>query len=340
MATTVLDLFPTHELVDYAGEVGLKQYPLMELFPAHKFETDDIWVINGQTNIPEIAHIHGEDTESEIGSRSGERTAVEAYILKRKMLLKGSEMRKLSMPRSADELAYLKNNVFNDATNLVNSTNAALELMRVRALTEKTFTMPTAMTGASAEQKFDYGLPESSQLPTVNFADPNVDPIEVLEEWVDNASFDVTRGILSRKAFNAIRSNPNTVKRVNGLNSQFGLKSVMASELNDFLTNNDLPELVVYTQKYQDNGVTKNMIADGRLALFGDGIVGETAFGITEEEAALGSQSGVDLSKIGNIALTSWHESTDPIVNGIKATALAVPTLAQKNTLLQASVLG
>lgn len=340
MADTVLELFPTHDLVNYASTVGIKQYPLTELFPVHKFATDDIWVINGQTNIPEIAHIHGEDTESEIGTRSGEKTSVEPYILKRKMLLKGSEIRKLNMPRNADELAYLKGVVYNDATNLVNSVNVALELQRVKALTENGFTIGTAMSGSGSEQKFDYDLPTSSQLATVNFADPSIDPIEVLETWVDSADFDVTRGILSKKAFNAIRTNPNTVKRVNGLNSQFSLKSVMASELNNFLTDNNMPELVVYTQKYKENGVTKNMIADGRLALFGDGIVGETAFGITEEEAALGSESNVDLSTIGNVALTSWHESTDPIVNGIKATALAVPTIAQKNTLLQASVLG
>lgn len=340
MATTVLDLFPTHDLVNYASEVGIKTFPLSQLFPDHKFETDDIQVINAQTTIPEIAHIHGEDTESEIGSRTGSKTSVEPYILKKKMLLKGSEMRKLAMPRSAQELAYLKNNVYNDATNLVNSIQATLELMRAKVITEPTFTIGTALSGANTDQKFDYNLPASSQLATVNFADPSVDPIEVLENWIDSADFEITRGILSKKAFNAIRTNPNTVKRVNGLNSQFSLKSVMSSELNNFFNDNGMPELVVYSQKYKDNGVTKNMIADGRLALFGDGILGETAYGITEEEAALGSESGVDLSKVGNTALTSWHESTDPIINGIKATALSVPTLAQKNTLLQASVLG
>lgn len=336
---TITDLFPAHDLINYAGSVGLNSYKLQALFPDRRFETDDIKVIQGQTNVPEIAHIHGEDTESEIGSRSGEISNVEPYILKRKMYIKGSEMRKLRFPRTPQEQDYLMNKVYNDATNLVNSLGATLELMRVKALTEQTFTIGSAQTGGAA-QKFDYALPSTSQLDTVDFSKADVDPIEVLETWSDNADFNVTRALTSKKVLRAIRHNPNTVKRINGLNSQFSLNSIMPSELEKFLADNDLPEIVGYSQKYKEDGVVKNMISDGRIALFTDGLVGETAFGMTEEEAAFIGRNDVDTSKSGNIMLSSYHEGADPIVDAIKATALAVPTLAQKNTLLQANALG
>lgn len=338
---TLQELFPTSELINYANGRQKKVFPLAGLFPDYKTQSNKIRVINQDSVIPEIAHIHAYDTEAEIGNRSGSVSELSTFYLKRKFVIGEQDMMVLNQPRTEAEKQDMMQNIFADSTALEDALGAAIELMRVKLMTEKTFSLTSAATGADNDVKFDYSLPASSQLSKVDFSSTDVDPIKVLEDWVNDADFEVTRGMLSKKAMAAILTNPNTVKRVHGINSAFTLQSVLPADFEAFMSNNQLPELFAYTGgKYKDNGKIKTYIADGRMALFGDGIVGNTAYGLTPEESRMVYSGDIQSSQVGNFMFTAYEEGHDPIEDIIKASTNVIPTLAQKNTLLQADVLG
>lgn len=340
MSSLVEELFPTQDIIDYTTSIGLRQYPLEALFPQRKVMTDDIKVISDTNDLPEIAHIHADDTEAELAARSGEVTTVNPYLIKRKYQLTEKDLRALAAPRSDDEKRYIMGHIFADVKNLADSIGATLELMRVKALTEKNFTIGVAHTGADNAQKFDYNLPASSQLDTVDFSDASVDPIEVLMAWVDNADFDVTHALTSKKAFSAIRNNPNVIKRIYGVNNLMAtLSGVMPADFDRYMESNNLPQIAAYSGKYTEKGVTKQFMSDGRMALFAGDTVGNTVFGQTAEEAAAILNGQIQSTSVNNIMYQSYAETKDPIASIVKASAIAIPTLGIRNQLLQATVL-
>lgn len=340
MSSLVEELFPTQDIIDYTNAIGLRQYPLEALFPQRKVMTDDIKVISDTNDLPEIAHIHADDTEAELAARSGEVTTVNPYLIKRKYQLTEKDLRALAAPRNDDEQRYIMGHIFADVKNLADSIGATLELMRVKALTEKNFTIGVAHTGADNAQKFDYNLPASSQLDTVDFSDASVDPIEVLMAWVDNADFDVTHALTSKKAFSAIRNNPNVIKRIYGVNNLMAtLSGVMPADFDRYMESNNLPQIAAYSGKYTEKGVTKQFMSDGRMALFAGDTVGNTVFGQTAEEAAAILNGKIQSTSVNNIMYQSYAETKDPIASIVKASAIAIPTLGIRNQLLQATVL-
>lgn len=335
MMSVLTDLFPTHELLSYANAVQLKQFALAELFPDVKVFSDDIRTIANSNQLPTIAHIHAYDTEAEIADRKAEVTTQEPFYIKRKKILDEKTLRDIAQPRNAQEKEYLMQTVFADAVDLVNSINATAELMRVKTLTEGKF----SLKGSDGnDYKFDYKLPKSAQTGnTSKFNDDSVDPIALIANWTSNADFVATRGLTSRTALAAILSNPHTVERVLGSNAT--VKSVMPGDFAAYMASQGLPQLVAYKDKYVENGKTQNFVDDSKLALFGDGTVGNTVYGVTPEESRLVTSGSIQASQIGNVMLNSFESDQDPIQSTVKASAVVIPTLAQRNSLLLADVL-
>lgn len=332
-----LDLFPAHDVIDYTKTVATPGLLGAQLFPSRKVESDDIRMLTSGTNTPVIAHVHADDTEAEIGSRTAQVSEAELFFIKRKMILKERDLRKLRLPRDAAEQNYLMNTVYDDLGNLVKSIDAATELMRMQALMSGAVNVKDAAGNA---YKVDYGI-DKSQKGTADFADEKVDPIETILEWAQSVSVTPTRAIMSQKALYALRKNPNVVASIFGSNNG---RTVMQSDLDSFMTSNGLPILRAYNGKYAEedkNGklVTKNYIADNQFAMFADGVVGETVYGQTPEEARFIEASGVNSSEIGNMFADSYEESHDPVRSVIKVSTMVVPTLAQAGNIFQATVL-
>lgn len=333
--STLTDLFPTHELLSYINNLELKQFALSELFPDVKVFSDDIRTIANSNQLPTIAHIHAYNTEAEIGDRTAEVTTQEPYYVKRKKILDEKTLRELAQPRNPQEKEYLMKVVFADVVELVNSINATTELMRVKTLTEGKFNLKGS---DGKDYKFDYKLPKTAQTGnTSKFNDTAVDPIGLIASWASSADFVATRGLTSQTALAAILSNPHTVERVLGPNAT--VKSVMPGDFAAYMASQGLPQLVAYRDKYIEDGKTQNFVSDSKLALFGDGTVGNTVYGITPEESRMVTSGSIQASQVGNVMINSFESDYDPIQSTVKASAVVIPTLAQRNSLLLADVL-
>lgn len=339
------DLFPSPVLLNYAkNNIQLKQFPLESLFPSRKVQTDDIMTVVDKTYLPTAAHIHAWDTEAERTDFEREAQTLELFHVKKKKVWGEKEMRQIRMDKLNPLLSDLDalSGVMRASVSLVNDVNTTFEIMRVKALTEGKFNLKNE---AGANVPFDYSLPKDQQLTanaTVDFSSDDVDPISVLLEWVESANFPVTRGLTSTKVLAAIRNNKNVVERIKGSNAT--IKSVMPNELTQYLLSQGLPNIVEYKGSYLEKNkqgklVKTNYIADGALALFGDGEIGETIYGLTEDESMLINSGVISNNMVNDVMIRSFSSSQDPISNTVLASAIAVPSLAARYQLLQATVL-
>lgn len=337
MATDILDLFPRQDVLDYTKTVQTPNLLGAELFPARKVQSNDIKVLTSGTNVPVIAHVHAFDTEAEIGDRTAQVSETEPFFIKKKMILKEDDLVKLRTPRTPEEQSYIMNTVYDDLGNVVRSIDAATELMRMQALMTGVINVKDQMGGS---YKVDYGI-DSSQKGTADFADATKDPIEQIMEWAQSVTVTPTRAIMSQKALYALRKNPNVVANIFGSNNG---RTVMQSDLDEFMQANGLPVLRAYTGKYADvdkkgKQTVTNYIADNQFAMFADNAVGETVYGLTPEEARAVAAGDVESSQIGNMFADRYEETHDPIRSVIKVSTMVVPTLAQAGNIFQATVL-
>lgn len=337
MATDILDLFPHQDVLDYTKTVETPNLLGAALFPARKVQSKDIKVLTSGTNVPVIAHVHAFDTEAEIGDRTAQVSETEPFFIKKKMILKEDDLVKLRTPRTPEEQSYIMNTVYDDLGNVVRSIDAATELMRMQALMTGVINVKDQMGGS---YKVDYGI-DSSQKGTADFADATKDPIEQIMEWAQSVTVTPTRAIMSQKALYALRKNPNVVANIFGSNNG---RTVMQSDLDEFMQANGLPVLRAYTGKYADvdkkgKQTVTNYIADNQFAMFADNAVGETVYGLTPEEARAVAAGDVESSQIGNMFADRYEETHDPIRSVIKVSTMVVPTLAQAGNIFQATVL-
>lgn len=337
MATDILDLFPHQDVLDYTKTVQTPNLLGAELFPARKVQSNDIKVLTSGTTVPVIAHVHAFDTEAEIGDRAAQVSETEPFFIKKKMILKEDDLVKLRTPRTPEEQSYIMNTVYDDLGNTVRSIDAATELMRMQALFAGVITVKDQNGGS---YKVDYSI-DKSQKGTADFADDSKDPIEQILEWSQSVSVTPTRAIMSQKALYALRKNKNVVANIFGSNNG---RTVMQSDLDAFMQNNGLPILRAYTGKYADvdtkgKKTVKNYVDDNQFAMFADGIVGETVYGLTPEEARAVAAGDVESSQIGNMFADRYEETHDPIRSVIKVSTMVVPTLAQADNIFQATVL-
>lgn len=150
-----------------------------------------------------------------------------------------------------------------------------------------------------------------------------------------------TRAIMSTKALMALRKNPHVVADIFGSNNG---RTVLQSDLDAFMQANGLPVLRAYRGKYADTDskgkrTVSNYVADNQFAMFADGTVGETVYGVTPEESRAIADGSVQASQVGNIFTEMFDETNDPIRTIIKASTMVVPTLAQADNIFQATVL-
>ncbi|MGV0167203.1 major capsid protein [Furfurilactobacillus sp. WILCCON 0119] len=334
---TMTDLFPAHDVLDYTNAVQTPAYLGSQLFPNRKVRSNDIKMLTNGTFVPTIAHVHALDTEAEMGSRSGEISSTEPFFVKRKMVLNENDLLVLNNPRSVEEQNYIKNNVYNDLGNLLASIEASAELMRMQALMHGKL----ALTGADGNAySVDYKINKAHQ-GKADFSDAKVNPIEVIESWADQLDVTPTRAVMSTKALAQVRQHPLVIAAVFGNASG---RMLMQSDLDTFMEANGLPVLRANKAKYRDvtkagKHVTTPFIADGDFAMFADGVVGETVYGVTPEESRAVAAGDVTASQIGNVMVDAYEETHDPIEATIKASAMMMPTLAQRDNIFQAQVL-
>ncbi|HAP4636580.1 TPA: major capsid protein [Enterococcus faecalis] len=329
----IAELFSQKNVLDY---VNNRQAPALlgeTLFPARKVQGLEFDVLKAGSKIPTIASVHAFDTEAEIASRVGSKTAQELAFIKRKIQLKEKDLIALRNPRTAEEQRYLEQEVYNDVYSMVSSVNARVEKMRMEVLANGKVTLDEN----GLDLVVDYGVPADHK-DTADFSAPDTDIIGLLTEWASKLDVMPTRILTSTKVRNAILKN-DVIKaffKTSGLLPNIG-------SLNQMLQQFNLPTIVTYDAKYNKENaegvlVKERYFPENKLVMFGDENPGESIFGVTPEESRLLS-TGSNNYTVGNIFAMVYESDLDPVGTWTKASGTALPSFPEADNVFQATVL-
>lgn len=329
----IAELFSQRNVLDY---VNNRQAPALlgeTLFPSRKVQGLEFDILKAGTRIPTIASVHAFDTEAEIASRVASRSAQELAFIKRKIQLKEKDLIALRNPRTAEEQAFLENEVYNDVFSMVSSVNARVEKMRMEVLANGTVTLDEN----GLYLVVDYGVPGEHKA-TVDFAASSTDVIGLLTTWAGTLDTTPTRILTSTKVRNAILQNA-------GIKAYFKDAGLLptAGTLNQLLQQFELPVIATYDAKYYKENekgvlVKERYFPENKLVMFGDENLGESIFGVTPEESRLLSEGSNDY-QVGNIFAMVYESNLDPVGTWTKAAGTALPSFPEADNVFQATVL-
>lgn len=331
----ILDLFNQKTVLSYVKARQYQQYIGDSLFPARPVDSLDIEILEDTTSTPVIAPMSAFDTEAQIGSREANKRASELGYIKRKIGLKEKDLIGLRNPRTPEEQQYLMQQVFNDTDSMVQGVLARVELMRMQLLSSGI----VEPDDKNVQWKLDYQIADDHKITVKTpWDDPTADVINDMFDWADEFDSNPTKILTSRKIVRSLLKNE-------GLKSYF--KSVgqipSIANLNNYLEGQGLPIIVENNLKYRVQGTdgkytSERFFPEDKFVLFNDDTCGHTAFGPTPEQSHLLTDNSLN-SMVGNVFATMYEEGHDPVGTWTKASATALPTLANPHELVQSTVL-
>ncbi|MEG0133550.1 MAG: major capsid protein [Clostridium sp.] len=322
------EVLNTKELINYFKERKLTPMLGEILFPNKKIQDIKFDMILGKGGLPVSASVHAFDTETQLASRDALNKGVaELALVKRKIKIGEEEIIKINNPRTDAELASVVAELYKDSEKMVDGVKVRVEAMRMEVLS----TGKIKIEENNVKVTIDYDVPAGNKK-AFNWSNTDtskpLDDLDVLAAAVETESgARPTRMLTSKKIQSAICKNLSVRKAIHGVNFD---KLVTLTELNNLLTDLELPTLLTYEAKYRVEGAkgytTKRYFPDNIISMFSDGTLGETIYGLTAEEVKLiGDGKMEEASMVGNI-FVGTYTSIDPVGEFTKAVATAIPS--------------
>lgn len=322
------EVFNTKELINYFKEI--EKTPMLgeSLFPDRKIQDIEFDMILGRGGLPVSASVHAFDTETQLASRDAiQKGAASLALIKRKIKITEKELIKIQNPRNDAELNFTIGQLYNDAEKMVEGIRVRAEAMRMEALS----TGKVKIEENGVKVTLDYGMPTANKK-SFNWTDlTNAKPLDNLETLASAIETESgsrpTRALTSRKVMKRICSCDSVRKAIHGVNSD---KLVTLAELNNLLLQCELPQIVTYEGKYKVEGVkgytTKRYFPENVIAMFGDGTLGESIYGLTAEEVKLIGDGKMDEASMVEDIFVGTYTSIDPVGEFTKAATTFLPS--------------
>lgn len=322
------EVFNTKELINYFKEI--EKTPMLgeSLFPDRKIQDIEFDMILGRGGLPVSASVHAFDTETQLASRDAiQKGAASLALIKRKIKITEKELIKIQNPRNDAELNFTIGQLYNDAEKMVEGIRVRAEAMRMEALS----TGKVKIEENGVKVTLDYSMPTANKK-SFNWTDlTNAKPLDNLETLASAIETESgsrpTRALTSRKVMKRICSCDSVRKAIHGVNSD---KLVTLAELNNLLLQCELPQLVTYEGKYKVEGAkgytTKRYFPENVIAMFGDGALGESIYGLTAEEVKLIGDGKMDEASMVEDIFVGTYTSIDPVGEFTKAATTFLPS--------------
>lgn len=311
--------------------------------------------IKGRRNQTVMAHVMGYDSEAPIAGRQagGSRVAGELPPIKRKSRIGEREVIKFLTPRtgSADQREAI-NSVYRDTANLLDSIQARVEWLRVKALSEAT----VKYDEGGVVFEFDFGLTKKYQLDLTTATNGDGDALGdiVGSDWTNHAtSTPVTdlqflcnlirdetgqlpaEFVTDSATINHLQASAELHILARGEN---GLPGILTQdEINAVFARYSLPTVVAYdvfVSREEEDGsiVDERILTPGRGFLVPARPVGNTLWGPTAESLSL---VGTALQSEAPGIFASTYGTIEPVGEWTKAAAIAFPTMPNCHVLGQ-----
>lgn len=329
------EVFNTKELINYFKERQVTPMLGESLFPERKIQDIEFDMILGRGGLPVSANVHALDTATQLASRQAiEKGAASLALIKRQIKITEKELIKINNPRTDAELAFVLSQLYKDSEDMVESVKVRVEAMRMELLSSGKIKIEENGVKVTIDYKVPAANKKSFTWSDVTKATP-LDDLATLADAVETAcGVRPTRALTSRKVANRICSCTTVREAIHGVNSA---KVVTIAQLNELMTELDLPKILIYEGKYKVEGAkgfeTKRYFPENAISMFGSETLGETIYGLTAEEVKLiGDGKMEEAEMVGNV-FVGTYTSIDPVGEFTKAAATALPSFPHADEL-------
>jgi len=338
----ILKEFSRKSVLEYARTRVPRQYLGPTLFPVKTVNELSFEYFKDENRLPVMANIQAFGAETQIASRDGaSKVSGEIPPIKRKINL--SERALIALKREgAGDADLVKNTIYNDIDNMVDSVYARIEKMRMDAVAYGALTV----VENGIKMTVDYGVPAGNKQTLAGddlWSDTtNATPVSDMQAWADAVvtacGVAPTRALTSNTVVSYLIQNAQVRKMVYGDNG--ASRAVSINQLNDLLTSLNLPVLATYDLQVRSQAesgayASSRIFPSTRFIMLPGSSLGDTLMGPTAE--ALLDREVEARNAAGIYAVVS--QEIDPPALWTKASATSIPTFPFADGVFQAVVL-
>lgn len=325
----IYDLYNNKTIAEYYQEAVSNKIPYLgeTLFPPKKKLGLDLKYIKSSKGIPQVLKLSAYDTKATLRDRAGfNDVESEMPYFKEGFLIKERDRQELNKLIDSGNQAYVDiilNNIFDDATELVDGAKTQFERMRMQLLYQGKIQISYGGLG------IDYDYEVNKTTVTTSWATATTDIMADLETALDKVEtrcgIRPTRAVCTSKTFKYLRENNKIVGAIRALNTT---KYVTGKMVKQYLQDELDLTIQVYDKKYKDeSGAEKQFFADDVFTLLPPtASLGNSWYGTTPEESDLMGSNVANVSIVNTGVAITTTEQTDPVNVDTKASFIGLPS--------------
>lgn len=358
MALYQLDEFQGPELLGFVRSIEEPNgFIGQEFLPNQTINDITFEYVQGANEAPVMASVIGYGAEAPIEGRPplGASVSGELPAIKRKAAISEKEIIRFLQPRAeTNEKQQAIDYVYGLTARLIQGVHSRVEWLRIKALSEPVLQYDhnnvkfSVDYGFNKKLQFDLDSTQDGTGASIDVGDswdehetstPLSDLVFMAERYKEETGTSAATLLLSSIAVSHILRSDSVMDIILGTNG--GSRPVTRAELNTLLAELDLPTLRTFDSQVRTealNGdISSEKLLDVERAVFlPDFAVGSTLFGPTAESRQL---IGTPLASEAPGVYAVGYADEDPVVEYIKAAAIAFPTLPNAAFVGQAKVL-
>lgn len=330
---TIYDLVTAADVVAYWTEKNQNAQPLLgaTLFPVKKRLGTKLEWVKGANNQPVALRPSSFDAKAIRRDRKGiEKVSTEMPFFKESMYVDEKMRQDLNNMIANNNQAVADQiliNIYDDESSLIDSSEIALERMRMELLT----TGQIVISGNGQSYTYDYGLDASTQKVTVAkaWSDPTADIIGDIIDIVEKAKargITITRAVCNSTTAKYFRTNTAIKNAVYVFAN--GTVPVTTARAIEYIKNETGVTFYAYDNVYVDEaGTTHKYVSDNTVTFLPDGDLGFTNLGTTPEESDLmNSVNTADVSIVNQGVAVTTSKIVDPVNVETKVSMIGLPS--------------
>ena len=331
---TIFDLVTSKDIATYWTQLNENEQPMLgeTLFPKTNVAGTELEWIKGASNQPVALRLSSYDAKAirrDVQGLEKYKTEMpffkESFYVDEKMR---QQLNNVINSNNKELINRILGQIYKQEANLISATDIALERMRMQLLTTGMLVLSSNGQGYT----YDYGLSADQKITVKkSWTDASADIVADINDVIKQAK---AKGIkLSRAICNS------TVTSAFAQNE--GIKNALYVFANGKVTPTDADALsyiegrtnisiVEYDNVYVDeDGQAHKYVPDNTIVFLPEGVLGETALGITPEESDLLNSLNAEVSIVnGGVAVTT-SKMVDPVNVETKVSMVALPSFEQ-----------
>lgn len=330
---TIYDLVTAADVVAYWTEKNQNAQPLLgaTLFPVKKRLGTKLEWVKGANNQPVALRPSSFDAKAIRRDRKGiEKVSTEMPFFKESMYVDEKMRQDLNNMIANNNQAVADQiliNIYDDESSLIDSSEIALERMRMELLT----TGQIVISGNGQSYTYNYGLDTATQKVTVikAWSDPTADIIGDIIDIVEKAKargITITRAVCNSTTAKYFRINTAIKNAVYVFAN--GTVPVTTARAIEYIKNETGVTFYAYDNVYVDEaGTTHKYVSDNTVTFLPDGDLGFTNLGTTPEESDLmNSVNTADVSIVNQGVAVTTSKIVDPVNVETKVSMIGLPS--------------